>query len=98
MSDTDMLAHYSRALDEIWRLRLALAVEARTAEGILEYSTLPVRARKTLQTQIERMRQAGRGEAGEAYSTVSSASRQWVMEHTGIPARLTRGQWEADHA
>lgn len=89
------LAHYSAALDEIYRLRVALALEAETTAEFLTYSTLPRTVRKLARQQFERMRRAARGEAADAYADVVSQRSQELLEAVGASATLTRGRWEA---
>lgn len=92
----DMLAHYSAALDEVFRLRQALAYEARVSESLLSYTSLPVGARKKAEGQVERMRRSARGEVEAVYAEVPNHHRQSVMRQAGMHPTLTRGQWEAD--
>jgi hypothetical protein len=89
----EMLKHYSRALDEIFRLRRALAFEAHITEGITNlYASLPKGARRELLTHVERMRRAARGE-------VTHAGIDHLLQESlamaGAPETLTREQWEA---
>lgn len=93
MSD-EMLNHYSRALDEIHRLRAALAYEARVTEAHLNYATFPKTRRDHAAAQVERMRAAARGEAASTYADVSSLSLQHTMREAGASASLTRSEWE----
>lgn len=89
-----MLAHYSRALDELWRMRVAAACEAHVvAEKVLEFSTLPKAARRLLVEVSHRTAAAARGEVAAAYRT-SAEFEQMVMREAGAPPTLTRAQWE----
>lgn len=95
MPNDDMLAHYSAALDEIYRLRTALAYEAQVAQVHLDYATFPKSRRKHAEAQVERMMQAATGKAEQAYADTSPASLKHVRRESGIPDTLTRFEWEA---
>lgn len=89
-----MLGHYSRALDELWRMRVAAAYEAYVvAENVLEYATLPKAARQELTGLRHRAAAAARGETAAAYK-LSTEWQARVMDDAGAPATLTRAQWE----
>ncbi len=90
--DEDLLGHYSAALDEIYALRAALAVEARTTEVHLEYRSFPKSRRAIAEQQIARMRAAATQPARYAYGDVSYRYRE--LKRLGA-VTLTRVQWEA---
>jgi hypothetical protein len=93
MNDDDLLPHYSRALDEIYRLRTALAYEAGALTAHLEYKTFPKTRRALAEEQLLRMRRAAQGESEAAYAGIES----WALESARRDSRmgkLTRGQWE----
>lgn len=94
MADT-IDPHYSRALDEIYELRAALAYEARVIEAHLQLATFPKSRRRMAEEQIARMRAACRGEVRASYWSVSPGVRQGLMTAAGASPSLTRGQWEA---
>lgn len=94
MAEVD-LAHYSRALDEIYHLRTALAYEAGVLTAHLEYATFPKSRRVVAEEQIQRMRQAAQGLTRQAYSGIES----WALDSARRESRvgtLTRNQWESD--
>lgn len=92
MTDEEM-AHYSAALDEIYRLRTALAYEASVVDVHLGYKTFPKSRRFFAEQQVERMREAARGDADShrhlAPPTLGHARRAAGMDG------LTRHQWES---
>ena len=89
--DEDMLRHYSAALDHIYELRGVLAVEVCTIRHqVLQFVSLPIRARNTLQASVIRMRHATRGNTSDYYPF----PRKTMLTELGAPATLTRYQWE----
>ena len=92
---TTMLDHYSRALDEIYRLRTALAYEAQVNRAHLGYKTFPKSRRYVAEHQIERMVASAQGQAERAYAETSSSSLSHVRREAGIET-LTRHQWETN--
>jgi len=97
----DMLAHYSAALDEIYRLRCALVLEARGVEADLELATFPKSRRRWAEARIVRMRAAARGESAEAYQDEIAGATGGLRTSTrdlliaaGASPCLTRSQWE----
>lgn len=89
-----MLRHYSRALDELYRLRCAMVYEAAVTAAHLNLSTFPRSRRLVAREQVERMRAAARGETADAYADLDSSSAQRLLEESNAPRTLTRGQWE----
>jgi hypothetical protein len=94
-AEAEMLPHYSRALDEIYRLRRALAYEAAVTAAHLDLKSFPKSRRKAAEGQVRRMRAAARGNGREAYD----ASPLWALKSAlldaGADPGLTRQQWEA---
>jgi hypothetical protein len=90
----DMLAHYSAALDEIFRLRRALAYEAGVSLAGLSFKTFPRSLREVVKRQAQRMRSAARGTAYDAYSDVTGWAMEGAMREAAAPDHLTRTQWE----
>lgn len=88
------IAHYSAALDEIYRLRTALAYEARVTQAHLNYATFPKSRRKVAEQQMARMLAAAVGESARAYSEIGHQSLMFCREQAGM-GLLTRGGWEA---
>lgn len=93
--DHDVLAHYSAALDEIRRLRIALAYEAAVLAVHLDYATFPKSRRMVAEGQVNRMRHAARGGSQAAYADVSLLSLKHTADEVGGPAKLTRADWES---
>lgn len=91
-----ILLAYSKALDEVYRLRRALAYEARVVEAHLGYKTFPKTRRKIAEEQVERMRLCARGEAGVVYAGVNYTSLNAALRAAGASETLTRAQWEAE--
>lgn len=90
----DILFHYSAALDEIHRLRTALAYEARVIESHLEYKTFPQSRRFVAVHQVARMLASAQGSTAQAYAETSESSLRHVRSEVGIET-LTRSEWEA---
>jgi hypothetical protein len=95
MSDEELIAHYSAALDEIYRLRSALAYEAGVTEAHLSYATFPKTRRVHGEEQVGRMREAAAGQSHAAYFHTSDLSLKHARREAGMPETLTRGEWEA---
>lgn len=94
----EMLRHYSAALDEIYRLRAALAYEARVIGGHLLLAGFPKSRREIAEQQIERMRTAVRGRTRWAYDGVMSAgAAEGLLRAAGASPTLTRTEWEESH-
>lgn len=93
--DSDMLAHYSAALAEIYRLRIALGHEATVFEAALGYRTLPEGLREQFQRSVESMRAAVRGEEFTYTRMLGPEAQKMVLRLAGAPTSLTRSQWEA---
>lgn len=91
----EMLDHYSRALDEIYRLRLALAYEASVLEvGLDGYATIAKGMRERLERAAERMKAAARGSEGLTH-LADLRTPDAVLRSVGASSTLTRAQWEA---
>lgn len=93
-TDNDMLNHYMDALDEVYRLRTALAYEAQVLQVHLSYATFPKTRRVHAEDQVGRMLAAARGQAEATYAGTSSNSLEHVRREAGM-GKLTRSQWEA---
>ncbi len=89
---------YSAALDEICRLRAALAYEARVVESHLGLATFPKSRRPIAQQQITRMRAAASRRVPEDYAGTDSLRRQELLKAAGGTGTLTRGEWEREVA
>jgi hypothetical protein len=93
MNDEEM-SHYSAALDEVFRLRRALAYEAAGLRVHLDYATFPKSRHKVAEGQVERMQAAARGEAEAAYAGIPSSSLRHTFLISGAKETLTRSAWE----
>jgi hypothetical protein len=93
MTLEDPIAELSAALDEIYRLRGALAYEAEVLNQHLSYKTFPKSRRDIAERQIGRMQQSARGDADLAYGIISSGGHmREALKRTGASETLTR--WE----
>ena len=90
------LAHYSEALDEIYRLRMALAYEAQQLNELLvqSHSALSNARRSAVYEAMLRMRAAARGSAQHVYDETRTLPPAKLIEHH-IPFTLTRTEWES---
>ena len=93
----DMLNHYSRALDEIYRMRVVAATTARALARVLGYATLPSGARSSVELARANLLDAARGDSEAVLVTAKSETRKANLRLAGAPETLTRGQWEIDH-
>lgn len=84
------LSELSAALDEVFRLRRALAYEAEAIAAHLSLRSFPKSRRPIAEQQIERMRSAARGESRPAYGGTASLALRSAMENAGAPETLTR--------
>lgn len=91
------LRHYSRALDEIYRLRTLLAYEAAVTRANLDFETLPKTSRVAMERQVERMLLAARGGSRDAIPTIALGIEPWrVRKDAGLPEGFTREDWESE--
>lgn len=96
-AEEDFLKLYSRALDEIFRLRRALAYEAAITDAHLGLKTFPKSRRRAAENQISRMRDAARGRARNAYAEPKiRATLALAMQLAEAEDALTRTQFEAE--
>ncbi len=94
MSDREeMLKHYSAALDEIFRLRVAAAYEARAAEALLTYASMPKGVRSGLEAARARMRATAKGWT-DIYDHVTADTRAFLLRNCDAPQTLNRHEWE----
>lgn len=90
--------YVSDLLDEVYRLRRALADEAAITAAHLTLKSFPKSRRGIAEDQIDRMRQAARGEVQRAYAGRPSWAGRHAMTLAGASETLTRGEWEAERA
>jgi hypothetical protein len=91
-----LLPYYSAALDEIYRLRVALAVEAEAQSGNLNFKTFPKSQRLPTAQSIARMKAAAIGERPERYRSLSVAWLDDLFASLGGNRLLTRDIWERE--
>lgn len=95
-ADTVPMADMTRALDEIYLLRAALAYEARTVENHLTRATFPAGRRKVAEDQVARMQAAARGEAHTAYVGVKAGDLQRHLKQAGASGLLSYPTWKEE--
>jgi hypothetical protein len=83
---------YSAALDEIFRLRVILAYEAKVTAAHLSLKTFPKSRREAADRQIERMTAAATGQSHAAYGQIAYPKR--ALSAVGASECLTRDDWE----
>lgn len=88
----------SAALDEIYRLRRALAYESGAIEAHLELRVFPKSRRFIAERQVERMRDAARGFSERAYAEVPPLFLRTSFRHAGADETFTRSQFEREVA
>lgn len=93
---TDLI-NYSRALDEVYRLRTALAVEASITAAHLDLKSFPKSRRTFAEQQVERMRAAARGDKDSHREFYDRADRQ-AREDAGMGQCLTAHSFELEFA
>lgn len=95
MTDEEM-AHYSAALDEIWRLRHVLAYEAAVIETHLGYKTFPKSRRPIAEQQVQRLRQFAGEECLPPFNSNPSyfSLAEAVFRSTAGCGTFTRYDWE----
>lgn len=91
MIDNDALL--SRALDEIYALRAALAYEASRTSADLDMKSYPKSRRAIAEQAIERMQAAARGQAARAYAGKSSTFLKHSLREAGASETLTLTEW-----
>lgn len=87
------LSYYSAALDEIYRLRGAIAYEADVVDAHIGYKTFPKTRRMIALRQMERMREAARGWSRVSYMNMGNDLRQ-ALRRMDAPETLTRAEFE----
>lgn len=93
MTDEE-LGHYSAALDEILRLRRALAYEAGVTNAHLQFKSFPKSRRAMAEEQVRRMQQAARAGATMAYCGTEDWALRSAMSEARAEPTLTRHGWE----
>ena len=102
MSITDQIdPHYSRALDEIFRLRREAAAAAYTICLVLDTApkgSISVVRTAALQAEADRLKACAQGDSlgAQRERDVLYADYQEYMDDAGAAHHLTRAQWEAE--
>jgi hypothetical protein len=95
MTDEIQMKYYSAALDEIYRLRRALAYEARVVEAqTLDVQALGKNRRAHIKESVDRMRKSVQGHAEAVYAGLDRSSLRMALEQTRGTSLLTRAMWE----
>lgn len=92
----ELLHYYSAALDEIYKLRVALAIEADTQAGNLNFKTFPKSQRKATGESIQRMQACAIGGRPERYDSLSLNYLDGLFLSLGGERTLTRHSWERE--
>lgn len=95
MTQEGPLPHYSRALDEVFCLRVQLAHELVEVKRFLSYASLPQTVRKGLveqQARIERVLRQGAMNTTRRH--VRPGQAQQLLRDAGTRPTLTRFSWE----
>lgn len=97
MSDgeAELVDLYGRALDEVYRLRTALAYEAHLLESHLGLATFPKSRRRSAAASVIRMRDSAVGAYASAYASVEDYWLRMIRNDLGIET-LTRAQFEKE--
>jgi hypothetical protein len=93
-ADVVPLRLYSKALDEIFLLRRAMAYEAGVAEAHADFKTFPKTRRPFVAAQVERLRAAARGDVRKSYADKPSLTLRWALLNAGASETMTRTEWE----
>jgi hypothetical protein len=92
------LAEYSRALDEIYMLRRAFALEAEYLEVTLRMKTFPKSRRRFSEDQVSHMRSYARGAGASLFASMDRHSVRSAQEAAGTQAGPTVQSWvEEEH-
>lgn len=90
------MRYYSAALDEIYRLRIALAVEAETQAANLTFKTFPKSRRVETEQSVARMRRCAIGNSVERHDSFSLSYLDGLFLALGGRRLLTRSTWEQE--
>jgi hypothetical protein len=90
------IGELSAALDEIYRLRRALAYESMVALASLDYASFPKGRRAATHDSASRMQAAARGQSEEAYSGTNSRSLRYAAVEVGAGETFTRAQFREE--
>jgi hypothetical protein len=91
-----VIGYYSAALDEVYRLRAALAHEAVEREADLALKTFPRSRRRHAREAVARMRAAAHGDSDVAYTQQDGFDAKSALISAGADECLTRHGWERE--
>lgn len=91
----ELLRYYSAALDEVYRLRAALAHEREVRRADLALKTYPKSRRSVAIQAMDRMVMAANGFASNAYAH-PEIDLKAALRAVGADECLTRSQWEEE--
>lgn len=95
--EAELLRYYSAALDEVYRLRAALASEARIIEAHVTLKSFPKSRRGFAEDQVQRMRATARyGTQGRRHSLDRHFDNKSALRDAGADECLTRDQFERE--
>lgn len=86
----------SQLLDEIYLLRIALALEADRVEADLDLKSFPTSRRAGAEEAVEQMRAAARGQMVLAYPDLTGDQARGALRRAGAEPTLTLPQWETE--
>lgn len=90
-----VLPHYSAALDDLYRYRVAAAHGVEDVKQMLTFATLPKSVRSVLTEMLGRLTGQARGDVTASYQAATAeSSAQRILEDAGAPPTLTRPAWE----
>lgn len=95
MNDEETRA-YSAALDELFRLRLLVAMYADHTEADLTYRTYPKSRRPIVEERVKGLRAAARGETSGVLAGKDGNRLKRSLQDAGGNPTLTRWQWEEE--
>jgi hypothetical protein len=90
-----LLDAYSAALDEVYRLRTVLALQAMGQAADLSMKTFPKSRRGWAEKRITECQDAACGQSSRVLAGKDSNVLRAARTHAGVPQTLTREQWEA---
>lgn len=93
--DRDDFTTMGKALDEIYRLRTAMAIETIFLAGHLNYSTLPKSRRQVIEGQLSRLRAASQGDR-TSHQEFDSRQQREARDAAGMNQCLTRHMFDQE--
>ncbi|BDZ52356.1 hypothetical protein GCM10025867_51640 (plasmid) [Frondihabitans sucicola] len=97
LSKEDMRALLTGALDEVYALRMLMAMNAVVTEATLDYKSFPKSRRSFSEHQAVVMRAAASGDHQAAYVEAHQHHGKQILEEVAGDSCMTNGQWILDH-